>query len=294
MNAPAACLPKSAKDNDKEDAEGRMLTGPAGDSPAPAGVADSSADALLGGRLRYHQPRRAHRSGIEPVFLAASIPARGGERILEAGTGAGATLLCLGARLAGVRLFGIEREAGLAALAAYNLAINGLAGRSGVITGDLLGGEGRARLEALAPFDHVCANPPWHEARSTPSPDPLRRAARQQAQRSALPLWIERLAALLRPRGSLTLILAAPHLPEALAALRTAGCGGIRILPLWPRAGQPARLVLLQARKGSRGPAALLHGLVLHQADGTFTEAAEAVLRGGAATPLGLVEGRKP
>ena len=45
---------------------------------------------LLGGRVPYVQPTHGHRSGIEPVLLAASIPARAGHMVLEGGAGAGA------------------------------------------------------------------------------------------------------------------------------------------------------------------------------------------------------------
>jgi tRNA1(Val) A37 N6-methylase TrmN6 len=55
------------------------------------------------------------------------------------------------------------------------------------------------------------------------------------------------------------------------------------IFPLWPRVGQPAGRVLVQARKQIAAPARLAAGLVLHEADGRFTAAAEAVLRGGEA-----------
>jgi tRNA1(Val) A37 N6-methylase TrmN6 len=43
--------------------------------------------------------------------------------------------------------------------------------------------------------------------------------------------------------------------------------------------------VLVRGVRGGRAPFRLLPGLVLHQADGGFTPAAEAVLRGGAALP---------
>ncbi|MDE0704133.1 MAG: methyltransferase, partial [Rhodospirillaceae bacterium] len=66
-----------------------------------------------------------------------------------------------------------------------------------------------------------------------------------------------------------------------LAAL-AARCGGPEILPLWPKAGRDAKRVLVRARIGGKGPARLLPGLTLHEADGRFTPAAEAVLRGGA------------
>jgi tRNA1(Val) A37 N6-methylase TrmN6 len=53
------------------------------------------------------------------------------------------------------------------------------------------------------------------------------------------------------------------------------------IFPLWPRAGKPASRVLVRARKQIAAPARLAAGLVLHEPDGRFTAAAEAVLRGG-------------
>ena len=60
--------------------------------------------------------------------------------------------------------------------------------------------------------------------------------------------------------------------------------GSLTLLPLWPRAGQPARRVILRAIKGGRGPDRLLPGLVLHAGQG-FTAQAEAVLRDGAPLP---------
>ncbi|MDE2577133.1 MAG: SAM-dependent methyltransferase, partial [Rhodospirillales bacterium] len=64
------------------------------------------------------------------------------------------------------------------------------------------------------------------------------------------------------------------------------GCGSLAVLPLWPRPGRAAKLVLLRAVRGGRGPSEMLPGLVLHRADGGFTAEAEAVLRGGAALPF--------
>ena len=72
------------------------------------------------------------------------------------------------------------------------------------------------------------------------------------------------------------------ELDAAAAAIREAGFGAMELLPLWPRGGIAAKRVLLRARKGARGPAKILPGLVLHEADGRFTEAAEAILRDAA------------
>ena len=56
---------------------------------------------LLDGRVRYAQPRRGFRSGIEPVLLAAAIPARPGARVLDICCGTGDLMLALGKRSRG-------------------------------------------------------------------------------------------------------------------------------------------------------------------------------------------------
>ncbi len=235
--------------------------------------------ALLGGRVRHAQPLVGHRTGLEPVLLAAAVPARPGERVLEGGTGSGAALLCLAARLPGLHGVGIERDPDMAALARANVAANGFGGLA-VLEGDLTASR-PAEFVAGGVFDHALANPPWHGS-GTASPERLREAAKRGAS-GLIAIWARHLAAPLRHRGTLTLVVAAAALPDCLAALSEAGCGSPAILPLWPRADRPARLVLLQGVKGGRGPCRILPGLVLHAEGGGFTPAAEAVLRGGAA-----------
>lgn len=233
---------------------------------------------LLGGRVVHAQGADGHRTGIEPVLLAASIPAARGARVLEGGCGSGAALLCLAARVGGIGGGGIEQDAALAALAAANVAANGFAAL------DVL----HADLEQVRPegvFDHAFANPPWHDSAGTPSADRRQEAARRGG-RGLLRRWARHLARPLRFRGTLTFVLAAPLLPEGLAALADAGCGSISLLPLWPRAGAAARLLLLRGVKGGRAPCRLLPGLVLHGAGHAYTAETEAILRDAAPLPF--------
>lgn len=230
---------------------------------------------LLGSRLVYKQLADGHRSGFEPVLLAACVKARPGEAVLEAGTGAGAALLCLAARVPNVHGIGIERAAALVALANENFEINGFSGLSA------LRGDAAALPFAAQSFDHVLANPPWFNTADTASPD----AARDLAHRTTpglLPAWIAELGRVVRPQGSVSLILPAASFTQAVAALRAQKCGGITLLPLWPRAGQAAKMVILTARKASRASDRILPGLVLHDETG-ISPAAQAVLRDGAA-----------
>jgi tRNA1(Val) A37 N6-methylase TrmN6 len=98
--------------------------------------------------------------------------------------------------------------------------------------------------------------------------------------------WIERLCAVLRHRGSLTLSVPAGVVPTCLHAMAESRCPCTAILPLWPKTERPAKLVLLRGIKGARMPMRILPGLVLHRADGSYSEAAQAILRHAAALNL--------
>jgi tRNA1(Val) A37 N6-methylase TrmN6 len=241
------------------------------------GVEQTSEGSLLGGRLVYRQFLAGHRSGFEPVLLAAAVPARAGDMVLEAGTGAGAALLCLAARVPGISGVGLEIDPALARLSNENFKINGL---QDIHT--LVGDATRPPFESV--FNHVMANPPWHPVAGTASPD-QKRALAHQATPGLIARWIAALAAVLKPRGSITLILPATALSEATAALQDAGCGGATLLPLWPRASQPAKLIILSARRRGKAADKVLSGLVLHDEAG-ISPAAQAILRDGAALTL--------
>ena len=236
---------------------------------------DTTDGTLLGGRVRYRQPAAGHRTGIEPVFLAAAVPARPGDRVLEAGLGAGAGLLCLGSRVPGLQGTGIELDLDTAALARCNLRDNGLPGWP-VLEMDVLA------LEAPCAFTHAFANPPWHDAAGTPSPDKRRLLAKWDAG-AVLESWASALAGAVLSGGTVTLVVPGASVARGLRALHGAGCGGLVLAPLWPKPRRDARLAILQGRRGSRAPDRVAPGLVLHDESGKYTAEAEAVLRGGGA-----------
>ena len=241
-------------------------------------------DRLLGGRVRLRQPRLGLRAGLDAVLLAAGIPARPGQRVLEAGCGSGAGFLCLAARVPGLRIIAVERDPALAALARANAAANGLAEQVEVIEGDV---RDAALARRLPRCDHAFANPPFWPGGTAP-PEARRQAMTHAcpAEAASLAEWAGFLARPLADRGTLSLILPAARLDQGMAALATAGAAGTLLVPFWPRAGMAAKRVLLQARRGGRGPARIAPGLVLHAAGEGFTAAAEAVLRDAAGLPF--------
>ena len=249
---------------------------------------DLTDDAVLGGRLRLCQPRRGHRIGHDAILLAAATEAAAGEHAVDLGAGVGGAGLALAARVPGVIVTLVEIDAALAALAADNARRNGLADRVRAVALDV---SAPARAYAAAGLaagsaDRVLMNPPFHDpGRHRVSPDPRRRRA--HAAPAALAAWIDRAARLLRPRGALSLIWRADGLAELLAAL-AGGFGAITVLPVHPKPDAAAIRVLVRGEKGSRRPLAIRPGLVLNDAAGRPTQAAEAVLRDGASLPLAV------
>jgi len=234
-------------------------------------------DGLLDGRVTLMQPAIGYRAAIDPVLLAAGVPAAAGQRVLELGCGAGAASLCLALRVPGCRVDGLELQPAMADLARANAALNGLADRFTVHAGDLL--DPPPDLTART-FDHVMMNPPFHEGgRHTRSPHPSRGVSHGEGT-ARLADWVQAALRRLTARGTLTLIHTADRLDDIIALLH-GRFGAVTLFPLWPGAGAPAKRVLVQARRNVKSPAALLPGLVLHGPDGAFTPAAEAVLRRG-------------
>lgn len=235
-------------------------------------------DSLLGGRVTYTQPAQGFRAAIDPILLAASIPARAGERVLEGGTGAGAALLCLAARVPGISGLGIDRDPGLLRLARANAAANAWP--------DLLFAAGDLKDSPIAGvFDHAFANPPYHAAGGTSSPISSREAAKRSSP-GLLSVWVAALSRPLRHRGTLTFILPPGLLEPALAAMRDGKIPAECIFPIWPSEGQQARLLLIRGRKQGRAPLILASGMALHTTTGAFRPEADAILRGGAALNL--------
>ncbi len=233
---------------------------------------------LLDGRVRYAQPLDGYRTGIEPVLLAASVPARAGERVLEAGTGAGAGLLCLAARVPGVLGLGVEVDSAMAELARQNVTANGIAGIS-IVTADISAWCGNGS------FDHAFSNPPWHDPADTLPPVARRRLATHEGE-VALEGWIAALRVTLRPKGSLTVLVPARQAARAVAALQAEGFGRLTLFPLWPKPGRDAKLVLIRGHAGQQGPGRIASGLVLHDDDGRFSGPAQSLLRDGAALSI--------
>ena len=284
LEGSASAIPRRLMVRDEDfNAAMRLLeeSGELGDNKAKR-----ASSALLDGRVTLLQPPVGFRAAIDPVFLAAAVPATNG-RVLDVGCGTGAAMLCYAARVPDAEVIGLERDVRTAALAVQNIDLNAVGPRTGIEIGDLLDPPA-----ALAPgtFDHVMANPPYLRTDQADLRNMPASAASTVEGDAKLKDWIDFSFAMVAHQGSVTVIHRADRLDEVLSLL-SGRAGGIVVFPLWPGARDDgpdpdAKRVIVQARKGSKAPLRLAAGLVLHDHAGEFTVEADDILRRGDALAL--------
>lgn len=241
---------------------------------------DTTVDDFLGGAIRLIQPKDGYRVSMDTVMLAAAVPAKPGETVLEGGVGSGGAALCLARRLPGVCVQGIDIQPEMIARAHQNIEFNKLLEQVAVSEGcitDLTGPEAR--------FDHVMVNPPYLAAGKAIRPPETNKGLAHMESGALLKDWIKFCIYQVKNRGTVTVVYRADRMDEVVARLYRR-VGDIKIMPLWPRSGTPAKRVIIQGRKGVHGATQMLPGLVLHGEKERYTAEARRVLWDGQALPF--------
>lgn len=238
-------------------------------------MSNSNDITVLDGKVRLLQPPQGFRTSIDAVLLGAACPASEGQSILDLGCGVGSAGLCALYRLPDVTLTGIDIQGDHIDLASQNAALNAMESRATFTTADIRDFDGGS-------FDHVICNPPFEEAGAhTPSPSTPRATALGHLDADlSLKDWVECAWRNIKGRGSLTMIHKASALDEIILALGKS-FGDTQIFPLYPKAGKPANRVIVRAYKHKKTPCTVHNGLILHEDNGDYTDAADAILRGG-------------
>ena len=214
-------------------------------------------DAFLGGQIQVLQPKVGFRSSMEAVFLAASVPARKNQTILELGCGAGVVLMCLNHRVPNLNLYGVEIQKKYADLAQINLDQN-----SNVRTyhSDIQDLPLEIKNEN---FDHIITNPPFYKKNAGTRSAILDKDLSLREQLN-LNEWVKISAKRLRPGGMFTIIVGTERLPDIINEA-TNYFGNIRVKPISSRINENSNRVIIQMTKGTNGVFSLQPPLIVHQ-----------------------------
>ena len=224
---------------------------------------------VLNKRLALTQAPDGFKTSIDAVLLAAACRAKAATRVLDMGCGVGSAGLCLARRVEDVMLTGFDVQGAHVAIAAENAARNGI--EATFETADV-------REFESAPFDHIICNPPYLDAGGHVRSPSEEKALAMGHLETSLQDWLDRANQLLKHGGSLSLIHRADMVDEIIKGLKNR-FGRVEIFPLFPKAGSPAKRVIIRAVRNSKSPAIIHQGLILHEADGEYSAAADRVLR---------------
>lgn len=240
---------------------------------------DTTLDKLLGGRVQLRQPKTGYRAAIDPVLLAAAVTAKTGQNVLELGCGAGAAMLCMAMRIKGLVITGVEVQEDY-----LNLAQHNTNNHNDIATFVVRKGDARHLPQDIPvnSFDHVLANPPYHNALSYDPGDNDGKTMAHSMSVADLAAWVKTAHERLKHRGVLTMIYRADGLPELLVTM-AGRFGGIAVLPLWPKEGTAAKRVLVRGSKDSHAPFVLQSGLILHDKNNDYLPDIQSILRDASA-----------
>lgn len=231
---------------------------------------EETVDELRAHGLRIIQARDGYRFSLDPLLLCAFAALGAGERAIDLGTGSGIIPLILARRCPDATFVAVEMQDGLAALAARNIALNGLDDRIMLCHDDVLA---LRRRFPVSSFDLVLSNPPYRR-RGSGKVSPKR--GRDDARHESTATLADFLAAakyLVKPTGRICFIYHPSRLPELLVEAARQKLAPLRLRLVHGTAEAEARMAMLELAKGRHGDLRVLPPLVVR--DDRFAYCAE-------------------
>jgi len=238
-------------------------------------MADLQEIYVLNKRLKLLHTTQGFKTSIDSVLLAAACPAKAGDHIADLGCGVGGAGLSVLARVKDVNLTGVEIQSDHVELALKNAVANAFQDQCDFINSDI------RQYKNDNTFHHVICNPPYLEAGQhlrSPSKENAIAMGHEENVDLTVKDWMDCAYDCLKSNGSITMIHRADKIDKIILAMGKR-FGAVEIIPLWPKAGQPAKRVIMRAIKHRKSPAHINAGLVLHAQDGEYSEEAEKILR---------------
>lgn len=229
-------------------------------------------DEFLGGKVLLKQSQKGLRATSDAVLLAAAVPVKSKETLLDIGAGNGVIGLCVNARK-NCFITALECQKKLVDIILQNAQLNHT--KIEVVEHNLflMKDPIKGRL-----FQNVVTNPPFYDNTGKGRKSDEQRLAYQA--KFDLKKWLDYCLKHLKSGGSFTMI----HRPEMLGKILSVlepKLGAIEIFPIQTKQNQPATRVIIRGVLGSKTPLKLYPPLVMHNLDGSRSQTAENILRKG-------------
>ena len=206
------------------------------------------------------------RLGTDSVLLADFVNTAGARHGIDLGCASGINMLLLLARTEKLHMTGLEIVPEAAELARENMAMNGFAERSGIVTGDI---RAHRALFRAGSFDLAVCNPPYFPPGSGALPEDGDRAAARAELLCSLEEVCAAAGYLLKTGGRAFFVHRPERLTELFSRMAGAGIEPKRLRLVCKRADSAPSLILAEGRRGGRPGLVIEPALYLQDPDGS-------------------------
>lgn len=208
--------------------------------------ADETLDSIKD--IKVFQAKDGYRFSVDALLLENFISARRPGRGIELGTGSGIISILLAKRLKCPGIVAVEIQEALAERARRNVSLNGLDGKVEVLSKDI---KELKKVFSTNEFDFVFSNPPFRKPKTGRLSKYEERAVARHEIEITLPDMIKTASYLLKHSGKFYLIYHPFRLVELIEMLRNARLEPKRMRFVHSKEGDEAKMVLIEAVKGS-------------------------------------------
>ena len=233
-------------------------------------MSDETADTFFNGRLTVYQAAEGYRFSIDAVLLAAIPTPKSGETVVDIGTGCGIIPILLAYRYPNIQVVGLELQPELAAIAEKNVAANGLQHRIAIINTDA---RSFAQDRLGGPVEWVVSNPPYRSADSGRINPNCQRALARHEIHLTLKELLSATRRILKTGGRFATIYPVDRTVDLFYEMRAAGIEPKWMQSIHSRAGEKAKLVLVQGSMQGKPGMKVAPPLIVYQENGDYTDA---------------------
>ncbi len=221
---------------------------------------DETLDTFFQGRLKILQKKEGYRFSIDAILLSQFASLRKDEKVMDLGTGCGILPLLLSKTAKGSIFVGVEIQKTLAECATKNVHLNHLEDRISILCQDY-----RQLRGSFPPgsFDVVLSNPPYRRARTGRLNPSTEKAIARHEIKGTLKDLLSIASYLLCNKGRGYFIFPASRAIDLLVGLRHERLEPKRVQFVYPRAGEPAKFLLVESIKSSGVELKLMPPLLL-------------------------------
>ena len=198
--------------------------------------------------IKLFQAKDGYRFSVDALLLENFISAKRLKNGIELGTGSGIISILLAKRLKGTKIIAVEIQNNLAERAIRNVNLNSLDERIEILQKDI---KDLKKIYPANKFDFVFSNPPFRKTKTGRLSIYEERAVARHEVEITLPDLIKTASYLIKHSGKFFLIYHPFRLAELISLLQKAKLEPKRMRFVHSKMGEEAKMVLIEAVKGS-------------------------------------------